>query len=225
MIKFLNWLAGLRPTPRIKIVQKGLWLQFEPDPPGPASFLLQPPPDAAAAINRDLDRRIADGLMRRHGSNSPAPGSKPEPPAVPPSTYLDGVLDPTPLQTQILAVCHGMKLRADAEKAAAAQLREIAESLVGAISAEQGSIPLATDFDQAFATAPRPQPTGGRLFINDIEQPKPTGSETLLEMVEYAIAEEPWEDEAKGAVLAVARWLRSVGNPFTAEELEREASK
>ena len=35
MIKLPNWLTGLRPATRIKIVQKGLWLRFEPDPSGP----------------------------------------------------------------------------------------------------------------------------------------------------------------------------------------------
>ena len=121
--------------------------------------------DAAAAIDRDLDRKIADGLMRRHGSNPPAPAtdSKPEPMA-----HWAG---------------------------------EIA------------------------ATAPRPQPSGSRLFINGIEQPQPTGSETLLEMVGYAIAEEPWEDEAKGAVLAVARWLHAQDCGHTARLLERKASE
>ena len=156
---------------------------------------------------------------------SSAPSSKPKPPAGPPSTYLDGVLDPTPLQTRVLAVCHGMKLRANAEKAAAAQLRKIAESLVGFVAAEQGSIPATTDSGQVFVTPAKPQPSGGRLFINGIEQPQPTGSETLLEMVGYAIAEEPWEDEAKGAVLAVARWLRSQGAYTAVALLEREANK
>jgi hypothetical protein len=44
-------------------------------------------------------------------------------------------------------------------------------------------------------------------------------------MVEYAIAEEPWEDEAKRAVLAVARWFRDGGNSAYAWLLEREAGK
>ena len=156
--------------------------------------------------------RSAATLMRRRGSNpaAPPPGSKPEPPAGPPSTCLDGVLDPTPPQAQILAVCNGMKLRADAEKAAAAQLREIAESLVGVVAAEQGSIPATTDSGQILVTPPKPQPTG---------------SETLLEMVRYAIAEEPWEDEAKGAVLAVARWLHAQDCGHTARLLEREGSE
>ena len=35
MIKLPNWLTGLRPALRIKIVQKGLWLRFIPDPSGP----------------------------------------------------------------------------------------------------------------------------------------------------------------------------------------------
>jgi len=78
---------------------------------------------------------------------------------------------------------------------------------------------------QTLVTPPKPQPSGSRLFINDIEQPQPTGSETLLEMVEYAIAEEPWEDEAKRAVLAVARWFRDGGNSAYAWLLEREAGK
>jgi hypothetical protein len=73
----LNWLrdslAG--PSPCNKR------LPFEPDPPGPASFLPKPPPDVAAAINRQLDREIA----RRRGSNPPAPGSKPVAPAEMPS--------------------------------------------------------------------------------------------------------------------------------------------
>ena len=42
-------------------------------------------------------------------------------------------------------------------------------------------------------------------------------------MVGYAIAEEPWEDEAKGAVLAVARWLRLKDCHDAAARLEIEA--
>ena len=72
---------------------------------------------------------------------------------------------------------------------------------------------------------PKPQPAGGRLFINGIEWPKPTGSATLLELVVYAIAEEPWEDEAKGAVLVVAWWLRSKGYLLAAAKLEIEAGR
>ena len=129
------------------------------------------------------------------------------------------------LQLKVLTISHGMKLRAAAEGAAAAQLRKIAESLVGFVAAEQGSIPATTDSGQVFVTPAKPQPSGGRLFINGIEQPQPTGSETLLEMVGYAIAEEPWEDEAKGAVLAVARWLHAQDCGHTARLLERKASE
>ena len=85
--------------------------------------------------------------------------------------------------------------------------------------------PMAYWAGEIAATAPRPQPSGSRLFINGIEQPQPTGSETLLEMVGYAIAEEPWEDEAKGAVLAVARWLHAQDCGHTARLLERKASE
>ena len=160
---------------------------------------------------------------RRRGSNPPAPSSKPEPPAGTPSTYLDGVLDPTPLQNQILAACHGMKLRANAEKAAATQLREIAESLVGAISAEQGSIPATTDNGQILVTPPKPQPTGGRLIRGDVDPgPAPV---TLLMAIEIAIDNEPFGDEPRAVLLAVARWLRSVGHKFAARDLEREAGK
>ena len=83
--------------------------------------------------------------------------------------------------------------------------------------------PMAYRAGEIAATVPKP--SGSRLFIGGIEQPQPTGSETLLKMVGYAIAEEPWEDEAKGAVLAVARWLRSQGAYTAVALLEREANK
>jgi hypothetical protein len=54
-------------------------------PPGdPACQLLTPPPDVAAAINRQLDRDIAVELNRRRqqrrGSNPSPPGDNPSPP-------------------------------------------------------------------------------------------------------------------------------------------------
>ena len=85
--------------------------------------------------------------------------------------------------------------------------------------------PMAYWVGEIAVTPPKPQPSGGRLFINGIEQPQPTGSETLLEMVGYAIDEEPWEDEVEGAVLAVARWLRSQGAYTAVHLLEREIGK
>ena len=83
--------------------------------------------------------------------------------------------------------------------------------------------PMAYRAGEIAATVPKP--SGSRLFIGGIEQPQPTGSETLLKMVGYAIAEEPWEDEAKGAVLAVARWLHAQDCGHTARLLEREGSE
>ena len=86
-------------------------------------------------------------------------------------------------------------------------------------------VPVEPDPPGPASLLPKPQPSGGRLFIGGIEQPQPTGSETLLEMVGHAIAEEPWEDEAKGAVLAVARWLRTQGAYTAVALLEREAGE
>ena len=85
------------------------------------------------------------------------------------------------------------------------------------------SLQYVVDNAEIAVTPPKPQPSGGRLFINGIEQPKPSGTASLLEMVDYAIAVERWEDEAKGAVLAVAQWLRSRSCHDAAIRLEIEA--
>jgi hypothetical protein len=46
----------------------------DPPPPGnPSDWLLTPPPDVAAAINRQLDRDIAIELRRRRASKPPTP--------------------------------------------------------------------------------------------------------------------------------------------------------
>ena len=188
MIKLLNWLAGLRPIPCMKMVP------IEADPPGPEF-----------RSSMEDHKRFRAELKRLQSSAPP---------------FLDGSL-----QRQILTICQDMQARAEAERFNAAQLREIAESLDGVVAAEQSSIPATTDSGQILVTPPKPQPSGGRLFIGGIEQPQPTGSETLLEMVGHAIAKEPWEDEAKGAVLAVARWLRTQGAYTAVALLEREAGE
>jgi len=57
----------------------------------PLSFdewLATPPPNAAVAISRHLDRKIDREIARRRGSNPPAPGNKPEAPAEMPSDEL-----------------------------------------------------------------------------------------------------------------------------------------
>lgn len=120
---------------------------------------------------------------------------------------------PTPLQAQILAISQDMQARAEAEKVNTAQLREIAESLAGVVAAEQGSI----------SPPPKPQPTGGRQIRGDVDPgPAPV---TLLLAIRIAIENEPFGDEPRAVLLAVARWLRSVGHKFAARDLEREAGE
>ena len=87
-----NWLRDslTGPAPCMKMVP------IEPDPPGPASSLPKPPPDVAAAINRQLDRNIA----RRRGSSPPSPGNKPKPPAGPPEGWIDPAKRVTDLAAQ-----------------------------------------------------------------------------------------------------------------------------
>ena len=155
MIKLPNWLAGLRPTSRNKRVP------FLPDKYDFASFLPKPPPDVAAAIDRDLDRRIADGLMLRRGSNPPAPAP--------------------------------------------------------------GSIPATTDSGKILVTPPKPQPNGGRLIRGDVD-PGPVPSPLLLE-IRNAIDNEPFGDEPRAVLLAVARWLRAQGAYTAVALLEREAGE
>ena len=116
-----------------------------------------------------------------------------------------------------------MKLRADAKKAAAAQLREIAESLVGVITAEQGSIPATTDSGQILVTPPKPQPAAGGLIRGDVG-PGPVPSRLLL-AIRSAIDNEPFGDEPRAVLLVVARWLRSQGAYTAVDLLEREANK
>lgn len=95
MINLPNWLAGLLPTPSNKRVP------FEPDSPSLVPFLPKPPPDVAAAIDRQLDRDIAAEIARRRGSNppAPAPGSKPKPMA-----YWAGEIDAPAPVTLLLAI-------------------------------------------------------------------------------------------------------------------------
>ena len=196
--------------------------------------------------------RSAATLMRRRGSNPPAPatGSKPEPPAVPleqpfqaqlirywdwrneqtrgalagepicwddappcPHPELHRPSTPTPLQAQILAISQDMRGRAEAERAAAAQLREIVESLAGFVAADQGSIP----------PPPPPKPTGGRQIRGDVD-PEPAPS-PLLMAVRQAIDDEPFGDEPRAVLLAVARWLRAQGAYTAVALLEREAGE
>jgi hypothetical protein len=47
----------------------------------------------------------------------------------------------------------------------------------------------------------------------------------LLLAIRSAIDNEPFGDEPKAVLLVVAKWLRSVGNWGTAEELERQADE
>ena len=155
---------------------------------------------------------------------------------------------PDSLQRQILAISQGMQARVEAEKVNAAQLREIAESLVGVITAEQGSIPATTDSGQVLVTPAKPQPTGGRLIRGDVDPgpvPSPPAPEpdskpepmaywageiavsvaadgSLLEMVRKALGDSQ-DEEPKAAVLAVARWFRDRGNSAYAALLEYQA--
>ncbi len=73
----------------------------------------------------------------------------------------------------------------------------------------------------------KPQPTGGRLIRSDVDPARvaPADTSSLVAIVRDAIAHEPWETESQAAILAVAKWLRSVGNCGSASELEREATK
>lgn len=216
MIKFLNWVAGLRPTPCNKRVP------FEPDPPGPASFSPKPPPDVAAVINRRLDRGIAACPALRRGSNPPALGSKLEPPSQPPELDRERFW-PASQCHQILAIAEGMKARADMQSTDAVILRHIVESLDGFVAAEQGGIPATTDSGQILVTPPKPQPTGGRLIRGDVD-PGPTPS-PLLRAIRCAIDNEPFGDEPRAVLLVVAKWLRSAGIHFAAARLELEAGR
>jgi hypothetical protein len=223
MIKFLNWVAGLRP--RKKPVCGGGEITAE-------------------------EWRSAATLIARRGSNPPALGSKPEPPAGPPSpefrsamkSHKQAVADlrrlqqskppflpDESLQRQILVISQDMQARAEAEKVNAAQLRQIAESLAGFVAAEQGSFPATTDSGQILVAPPKPQPTGGRLIRGDVDMgfvPPRTGSASLLEMVREALGG-PQDEEPKAAVLAVVRWLRAGhwDGHGIAEQLEQEANK
>ena len=215
MIKFLNWLAGLRPTPCMKM------MPIEADPPGPPA----PAPGSKPEPPAGLPDSAVEGFWSSHQACRVFVNGIEQSPAGPPTRSVS-----TPFQAQIMGIYHGMKLRAEAEGAAAAQLREIAESLPGVVATGPSeevlqSIGIVPPLARPVAAPFKPQPSGGRLFINGIEQPKPPCTASLLEMVRIAIDEEPWEDEAKGAVLAVARWLHNVGIHFSAEELEREAGK
>lgn len=80
---------------------------------------------------------------------------------------------------------------------------------------------------------PKPQPAGGRLIrvgsrlvrVNVEPRSVEPANASLVEMVRDAVAGAPSKTEPQAAVLAVARWLRSVGNCGSASELEREATK
>jgi hypothetical protein len=60
-------------------------------PPQGSYGLLDPPPDVAAAINRQLDQDIAaelDRRRRRRGSTPTPSGDKPAPPSFPPPRII-----------------------------------------------------------------------------------------------------------------------------------------
>ena len=231
MIKFLNWLAGLRPTPCMKMVP------VEPDPPGPPlpapSSKPEPP---AGPLDTDGEKfwptRLAgrvfvDGVeqpsaggaapgQRRSAFISYAEAMKGHKQAVADSHRLRASAPPPldgSLQRQVRDIWHDMQARALAEQRDASLLWEIAESLASVVAAEQGSIP----------PPPKPQPTGGRQIRIDVD-PEPAPS-PLLMAVRRAIDDEPFGDEPRAVLLVVAKWLRTQGAYTAVALLEREAGE
>ena len=215
MIKFLNWLAGLRPTPCMKM------MPIEADPPGPPA----PAPGSKPEPPAGLPDSAVEGFWSSHQACRVFVNGIEQSPAGPPTRSVS-----TPFQAQIMGIYHGMKLRAEAEGAAAAQLREIAESLPGVVATGPSeevlqSIGIVPPLARPVAAPFKPQPSGGRLIRGDVD-PGPVPSPLLLS-IRSAIDNEPFGDEPKAVLLAVAKWLRSRNNPChdAAARLEREARK
>ncbi len=176
---------------------------------------------------------------RRRGSNPPAPGSKPEPPAGPfdpvlqrsvSMSYAEAMKDHKQpvadlhrlrasappsldgsLQRQVRDIWRDMQARALAEQRDASLLWEIAESLAGFVVAEQGSIPATTDSGQILVAPPKSQPTGGRLIRGDVDMGFVPPRTVAASLLEMVreALGGPQDEEPKAAVLAVVRWLRA----------------
>ena len=75
---------------------------------------------------------------------------------------------------------------------------------------------------------PEPNQAPAGDHIRAATQMAPAGDGGLLRQVRIAIGGDHWmiwEVESRAAILAVAKWLRSVGNDGSAADLEREAQR
>ena len=71
------------------------------------------------------------------------------------------------------------------------------------------------------SSAPSGKPEPMAYWAGEIAAPAPA---PLLLAIRSAIDNEPFGDEPRAVLLAVAKWLRSVGHKFAARDLEREAN-
>ena len=109
---------------------------------------------------------------RRRGSNPPAPGNKPRPPAGPPEGWADPAKRVTDLAAQAGLSPQDWAKAFNAAGPPKNWIDPAKEKRSAEVAEQLGLSP--QDWAEKYS---KPQPPGGRLFVNGIEQPRPARRE------------------------------------------------